>query len=135
MAATPLDPSCKIKTNVFPPQQLTFSVYIHESWTLGKPYGIKLRCYWECLREQLGNLGNTMRTCWEHIGTRKQKQKITPRTWPHPQKEKQGPSWVHAQPSHWLQEISISKTVCHHFWPGLMAGAEIWGQWGPMHAR
>ncbi len=39
---------------------------------------------------------------------------------------------MHAEPSHWLHEISISKTVCHHFWPGLMAGAEIWGQWGPV---
>jgi hypothetical protein len=25
----------------------------HESWTLGKPYGINLRCYWE----HIGNLG------------------------------------------------------------------------------
>jgi hypothetical protein len=33
----------------------------------------------------------------------------------------------HAEPSHWLHEISISKTVCHHFWPGLRSGAEIWG--------
>jgi hypothetical protein len=24
--------------------------------TLGKPYGIKLRCYWEHLRKQLGEL-------------------------------------------------------------------------------
>jgi hypothetical protein len=22
---------------------------------------------------------------------------------------------VHAEPSHWLHEISISKSVCHHF--------------------
>jgi hypothetical protein len=28
--------------------------------------------------------------------------------------------WVHAEPFHWLHEISISKTVCHHFWPGLI---------------
>jgi hypothetical protein len=27
---------------------------------------------------------------------------------------------VHAEPSHWLHEISISKTVHHHFWPGLI---------------
>jgi hypothetical protein len=27
---------------------------------------------------------------------------------------------VHAKPSHWLHEISIPKTVHHHFWPGLM---------------
>jgi hypothetical protein len=26
---------------------------------------------------------------------------------------------VHTEPSHWLHEISISKTVRHHFWPGL----------------
>jgi len=23
-------------------------------------------------------------------------------------------------PSHWLQEISLPKRVCHYFWPGLM---------------
>jgi hypothetical protein len=27
-----------------------------------------------------------------------------------------------------LQVISISKTVCHCFWPGLIAGAEFWGR-------
>jgi hypothetical protein len=27
---------------------------------------------------------------------------------------------VHAEPSHWLHEISIFKTVHHHFWPGLI---------------
>ncbi len=42
-------------------------------------------------------------------------------------KEKPRPSWVHAEPSHWLHEISISKSVGHHFWPGLMAGSVIWG--------
>jgi len=70
-------PSCKIDTNVFP-QQPTFSVYIHESWTLGKPYGIKLRCHWKLLREQIGNLGNLKRTWWEHIGNKEEKQKKTP---------------------------------------------------------
>jgi hypothetical protein len=34
---------------------------------------------------------------------------------------------MHGEPSHCLRELSISKTVGHHFWPGLMAGAEIWG--------
>jgi hypothetical protein len=34
---------------------------------------------------------------------------------------------VHVEPSYWLHEISISKAVGHHFWPGLMAYAEIWG--------
>jgi hypothetical protein len=32
-----------------------------------------------------------------------------------PESQNQGPSGVHAEPSHWLHEISISKTVCHHF--------------------
>jgi hypothetical protein len=27
---------------------------------LGKPYGIKVRCYWECFGEKLENLGNPL---------------------------------------------------------------------------
>jgi hypothetical protein len=39
-----------------------FSICIHdESWTLGKPYGIKLRCYWESLGNNFGTWG----TPWE----------------------------------------------------------------------
>jgi hypothetical protein len=34
---------------------------------------------------------------------------------------------VHAEPSKWLHEISISKTVRAHFSLVLMARAEIWG--------
>jgi hypothetical protein len=48
----------------------TFLVYIHEVWTLGKTYGIKLRCCWEPFE-------NLMRT-WEHIDNKKKKQKISP---------------------------------------------------------
>jgi hypothetical protein len=54
-------PTSKIEINMLsygPP----FSTCIHESWSLGKPYGIKLRCYWESLGEQLRNLGNPMGT-------------------------------------------------------------------------
>jgi len=41
-------------------------------------------------------------------------------------KKKTGPFMsVHDEPSHWLHEISITKTVHHHFWPGLMAGSAI----------
>jgi len=40
----------------------------------GKPYGIKLRCYWERLREQLRELqGNMIRTCYEHLGNKEEK--------------------------------------------------------------
>ncbi len=64
---TSLDPNCKVEINElhinFP-----FQVYIHESRTLGKSYGIKLRWYWERLREQLEELqlGNMMRT-WTSV--------------------------------------------------------------------
>jgi hypothetical protein len=34
---------------------------------------------------------------------------------------------MHVEPSHWLHEIFISKTICHHFWLVLMVGALIWG--------
>jgi transcriptional regulator of acetoin/glycerol metabolism len=48
-----------------------------------------------------------------------------------PLKKKKKRNWIihecHAEPSHCLHELSISKTVGHQFWPGLMARAEIWG--------
>jgi hypothetical protein len=53
----------------------TFSVYIHGSSILRKPYGIKLRWNWEFLREPL-------RTHWEK-GQEKQKNPS-----PHPAKKK-----------------------------------------------
>jgi len=40
---------------------------------------------------------------------------------PPPPEKKQGPSWVHAKPSHWSHEISTSKIVGHNIWPKLMA--------------
>jgi hypothetical protein len=92
--STSSDPGCKIDTNVFP-QWLTFSVYIHESWTLGKPYGIKLRCYWKLLREEIWNLGNLKRTWWEHIGNKEGKQKKTPPTPPHPTTPPKGRNRAH----------------------------------------
>ncbi len=63
-------------------------------------------------------LGSLKGTSWEHIENKEDKQKKTP-PHPTPERKKQGPSWLH--------EISISKIVAHHFWPGLIAGAEIWG--------
>ncbi len=62
-----------------------FSVYLHGSWTLGKPYELNLRCCWEHLGEQLGNLGNPMGTWW--LGTRKKNQKKSLSPHP-PHKEK-----------------------------------------------
>jgi hypothetical protein len=58
-----LDPSCKIETNGALNKPTLSVFYIHESWTLGKPYGIKVRCYCECLgSKQLEILGNLMGT-------------------------------------------------------------------------
>jgi len=105
-------PVAKQKEATVFPLWLTFSLYIHESWTLGKLYGINLRCYWEHLGEPHGKI----------LGTR-QKQ-INPFLHPSPPP---APKWVCAEASHWLHETFISKIVCHHFWPGLMAGAQTIG--------
>jgi hypothetical protein len=32
---------------------------------------------------------------------------------------------MHVEPSHWLHETSIPKTICHHFWCRLMVGANL----------
>jgi len=42
-----------------------------------------------------------------------------------PQKKNIGPYSVYVEPSHWLHEIFISKTVCHHFSLGLMESMGI----------
>jgi hypothetical protein len=62
------------------PLGIIFSVHIHGSWTLGKPYEIKLRCYWEHAWERDGNT----------LVTRKQFKKSLPSP-SIPQKEK---SWT-----------------------------------------
>ncbi len=65
-----------------------FIVYINESSTLVKTYGIKMQCDWE-------HLG-------EHISTNKRtKKKIAPKK---TQKKKTGPSSGHVEPSHWPHE-------------------------------
>jgi hypothetical protein len=107
-----------------------FSLYIYESSTLGKPYGLKLRCYRECRWEQFGNLKNLMGTWWKHVKNTLGTWKTSKRTpSPPPKRKKQGPSWVHAKLSHWLHDTFISKTICHHFWHVLMAGAHTVGLW------
>jgi hypothetical protein len=55
--------------SLHPPFQF---IHVHESWALGKAYGINLRCYWECLG------GTTWGTWWEHIGNEETKQTISP---------------------------------------------------------
>jgi hypothetical protein len=100
-------------------------MYIGEKGrTLGKTYGMKARCYWEHswgthweLREHTENL---MRTWCKHVGNKGKMKKILS---PSPTKLKRKiikALRVHAEASHWLHEISIPKTVYHHFWPGLI---------------
>jgi hypothetical protein len=61
--------------------------------------------------------GNPLGTWREHIGNKRKMKKIPPA--PHlPKLQREKHFRVHAEPSHWLHEIFISKTVCHHFWPG-----------------
>ncbi len=38
---------------------------------------------------------------------------------PLPSRKNRRPSWVDVEPSHWVPEISIPKTVCYQFWHGL----------------
>jgi hypothetical protein len=98
-----------------------FSVYVHESWTKPystKPYGIELRCYWGHLWEPHGNM---MGTHWEQ-GKKNPKISLPP---PHLKRKKLDPSWLHAEPSHWVHETSMSRSVCHRFWPTLMGGARM----------
>jgi hypothetical protein len=59
------------------------------------------------------------------MGTRAEKKKFLSQ--PPLKKKKLHPSWGHAEPYQWLHAISLSKTVCHHFLPQLMAGGEFWG--------
>jgi len=89
--STSLDPHLQ-NMNKCISQQPTFLVYLHESWTVGKPYEIKLKCYWKRLKGITWELGepqnNMMRTCWEHIGNKEEKQKITPPTLPRKEKKR-----------------------------------------------
>ncbi len=88
-------PIAKRKQLYFPIACL--SIFIHDSWTSGKPYGIKLRCCWKHFREQLGNSRNLKGTWWNHVGNNRKKPKII---LPHstPKMKKQGPSLMHVEP-------------------------------------
>jgi hypothetical protein len=52
-----------------------------------------------------------------------------------PQTEKKPDSSIlHMKSPHWRHETFISKIVCRHFWPGLMAGAETVGHRDHLHS-
>ncbi len=74
-----------------------FTIYIHETSTLNKTYGIKVWCY----SESLGN----------PLGTEKKQKNPSPAP-KRPRRKMIGQSWVHVKP----------KIFCRHFQPRLMDG-------------
>ncbi len=79
-----------------------------EGRTLGKAYGIKVWFYWGHIED---HVGNSMRT-------ENPKKPLSPR----PKRKQIGPLSIYVEPFPWLHQIIISKTVCHHFSPGLLEG-------------
>jgi len=70
-----------------------------------------------------------LETHWEQGG-----KKVSPQ--PLPKKKKIGSLVVPTQPSHCsVQLLGVSKTLGHHFWLRLMAGAEFWGHSTTEHAK
>jgi hypothetical protein len=86
--------------------------------TLGKTYGIRVRCYWEHLWgtnwEPIGNLEG------EHVGNKGKKKKNPPSPTQNLKEKKSKHFECMLGLPHWLHEIFISKTIGHHFWPGLI---------------
>jgi hypothetical protein len=71
------------------------------------------------------HIGNLMGTHWElegnMVGTKDFLIKILPPPSTQNIKEKKSRHFeCMLSPFHWLHEISISKIVWHHFWPGLI---------------
>jgi len=92
------------------------SIQVRKPTTLGKAYGIMCGV--------IGNLGNPLGICWKHIGNKKivKKSLHSP---PQPARKRNWAFLSLCEPSHWLQEIFISKVICHHFSPKLMESMEV----------
>ncbi len=102
-------------------------MYKHESWTLDKTTWDKIEVLWGKYWWITWELGepyrNMMRTCSEHIGDKEKKQKnnfihLTPK------RKIFGPIMSACWAFSLVGMKLISKTICHHFWPELMAGAQ-----------
>ncbi len=84
--------------------------------------GYEMKCYWECLREYIGDLGNTLDAWWEHlenlIGIHWEHTKIqkTIPLLPKPKRKRKKLPWEFLLPAWNL----ISKTSHHHFQPWLI---------------
>jgi len=84
--------------------------------TLGKTHGIKVRCYWKHpWRKHWEPDGNPLGTWREHVWEQRNFFKKSfcppPQTW----KKKIKALWVHAEPSHWLHEISMFQNCSSPF--------------------
>jgi hypothetical protein len=81
--------------------------------TFAKAYGIKARCYGEHVGEHIGNLGNILGTHWVgtywELGKNELKRKIKSRHF----------ECMLSLPIGCMKFL-CSKTVGHHFWPGLI---------------
>ncbi len=110
--------SCKIETNVLPVDYL-FTLYTREltfGQTMWNQNEVLHATFWGTTWEQWG-------TSWQRIGnmmgTRELRKifllLILSR------KEKIGPVMSPCWAIPWLHGTSMSKTLCHHIWPGLMA--------------
>jgi len=97
-----------------------------------KTDGIKVRCYWEhpwgTNWEPREHIGNLMGTHWEHVGNKgKKKNKILPPPNPTPPHHTQNLKEKKSRHFDCMLSLPIgcmkfltSKTVGHHFWPGLI---------------
>ncbi len=104
-----------------------FSFYLkrsHIDWpiinyfgTLGNPYGLNLRCYWEHLREHLRNL----RTIGNYIYIYIYIFLSAPIKW-----KKLDRSQVQAEPSHWLHEISLFQNCSSAHWQKWNGLLSVW---------
>ncbi len=100
--------------------------------TFVKPYGIKVRCSWECVREYNGNLKNISGTSWKIIGiivltSWKLIENLLRTHWEQEENEKSllhlhslqthKRHWVHGEPSHLAQVYSSKEdNICQSIW-------------------
>ncbi len=92
--------------------------YVHQSWTVSKQHGIKLRCYLECFRGTLGEpVGNLMEIHWEQ----ENKSTSSPH-WPPPNPKREKICLPKCMLSLRIgcMKFLFSKIVYHHFQHGLM---------------
>jgi hypothetical protein len=106
MWSTSLDPQLQNRCKCIPPIGDLFSLYMRVL-NFGK---IKLRCHWECLKEQLRNLGTLKGTWCAHaentLGTKKiNKKNNFPPCHPTPKRKKTRRIMSACWASHWLNNF------------------------------